>query len=106
LDEVLALQEQYRERYGGWNVWHFFSHYKADGGKRSYSWVKKHLQAGGLVERDKRKGQHRKKRDRKPLPGMMMHQDGSRHEWLAGQWHDLIVTMDNATGEVYSMFLV
>jgi transposase len=68
-DEVLALQAQYRERYDGLNVWHFFGHYKADGGKRSYSWVKKHLQAGGLVERGKRKGQHRKKHDHKPLLG-------------------------------------
>jgi hypothetical protein len=73
---------------------------------RSYTWVKKQLQAGGLVFCGKRKGQHRKKRDRKPLPGMMLHQDGSRHEWLPDQWHDLIVTMDDATGEVYSMFLV
>jgi hypothetical protein len=85
-DETLALREQRRERYGGWSVWHFFSHYKADGGKR--------------------KGQHRKKRDRKPLPGMMMHQDGSRHEWLAGQWRDPVVTVDDATRGVYSMFLV
>ena len=105
-DEVLALQDRYRERYGGWNVRHFWGHYQAEGGQRSYSWVKKQLQAGGLVERGKRKGAHRKKRDRKPLPGMMIHQDGSRHEWLAGHWHDLIVTMDDATGEVYSMFLV
>jgi hypothetical protein len=37
---------------------------------------------GGLVTRGKLKGRHRKKRDRKPLPGMMIHQDGSRHEWL------------------------
>ena len=105
-DEVLALQERYRERYGGWDVRHFFGHYRSEGGQRSYGWVKKQLRAGGLVERGKRKGTHRKKRDRKPLPGMMIHQDGSRHEWLAGQWHDLIVTMDDATGEVYSMFLV
>jgi hypothetical protein len=104
-DEVLALREQYRERYGGWNMRHFFNHYQSDGGKRSYTWVRKQLQTGGLVTRGKRKGQHRKKRDRKPLPGMMIHQDGSRHEWLSGQWHDLIVTMDDATGEVYSMFL-
>ena len=68
--------------------------------------MKKQLRSGGLGERGKRKGRHRKKRDREPLPGMMIHQDGSRHEWLAGQWHDLIVTMDDATGEVYSMFLV
>ena len=106
VDEALALQERYCDRYGGWNVRHFFGHYQPEGGKRSYSRVKKQLQAGGLVDRGKRKGRRRKKRDRKPLPGMMIHQDGSRHEWLPGQWHDLIVTMDDATGEVYSMFLV
>jgi hypothetical protein len=37
---------------------------------------------------------------------MMIHQDGLRHEWLVGLWHDLIVTVDDATGEVYSLFLV
>jgi hypothetical protein len=36
---------------------------------------------------------------------MMIHQDGSRHEGRPGQWHDLIVTLDDATGEHYSMFL-
>jgi transposase InsO family protein len=105
-DEVLALREQYRERYVGWNVKHFYGNYQSEGGKRGYTWVKKQLRTGGLVERGKRKGGHRKKRDREPLPGMMIHQDGSRHGWLPGQWHDLIVTMDDATAEVYSMFLV
>src|SRR4029077_11123327 len=50
---------------------------------------------------------HRRKRPRRPLPGMMLHQDGSRHAWLEGQPAlDLIVTMDDATGEIYSAFLV
>lgn len=106
LDEVLALQDRYRQDYPDWNMSHFYSFYRREGGVRSYSWVKKQLQAGGLVVRGNRKGAHRKKRDRKPLPGMMLHQDGSRHEWLSGQWHDLIVTMDDATNEHYSMFLV
>jgi len=106
LNEVHALQERYRKDYSGWNVSHFYSWYQREGGERSYSWVKKQLQAGGLVVRGKKKGAHRRKRDRKPLPGMMIHQDGSRHEWLPGQWHDLIVTMDDATNEHYSMFLV
>jgi hypothetical protein len=85
---------------------HFYSWYRREGSERSTSWVKKHLQAGGQVKRGIKKGKHRSKRDRKPLPGMMIHQEGSRHEWLRGQWHDLIVTMDDATGEHYSMFLV
>ena len=106
VDEVLALQEQYRSRYTGWNARHFHSGYKREGGSRSYSWVKTHLQAAGLMEQGQRKGVHRKKRERRPLPGMLIHQDGSRHEWLEGGWHDLIVTMDDATGEHYDMRLV
>jgi hypothetical protein len=60
VDEVLALQEQYRARYEGWNMKHFFGHYRSAGGQRSYTWVRKQLQAGGLVFCGKRKGQHRK----------------------------------------------
>jgi hypothetical protein len=38
---------------------------------------------------------------------MMLHQDGSRHEWLAGlDAMDLIVTMDDATNVIYSAFLL
>jgi predicted transcriptional regulator len=106
VDEVLALTERYRQRHMGWNVRHFYSWYQRDGGARSYSWVKKCLQEAELVEAGKKKGAHRKKRDRMALPGMMIHQDGSRHEWIAGQWWDLIVTMDDATSQHYSMFLV
>jgi len=106
VDEVLALTERYRQRHLGWNVRHFHSWYRRDGGERSYSWVKQRLQAAGLVAVAKQKGAHRKKRERMALPGMMMHQDGSRHEWVVGQAWDLIVTMDDATNEHYSMFLV
>jgi hypothetical protein len=106
VDEVLALTTLYQERHIGWNVRHFHSWYRRDGGTRSYSWVKTHLQKSGLVAKVKQKGAHRKKRERMPLPGMMIHQDGSRHEWVAGQQWDLIVTMDDATNKHYSMFFV
>ena len=72
-----------------------------------YTWTKTQLHAAGLVERAKRRGAHRRKRERKPCEGMMLHQDGSRHGWLAGQAPlDLIVTMDDATSTIYSAFLV
>ena len=64
------------------------------------------LQRAGLVSKAPRRGAHRRRRPRKPCVGMMLHQDGSRHEWLAGQAAcDLIVTMDDATSEIYSAFL-
>jgi hypothetical protein len=75
-------------------------------GGRSYSWVKTQLQSAGLMTRDKQKSAHRKKRERRPLPGMLIHQDGSRHEWLERQWHDPIVTLDDATGEHDDLRLV
>jgi hypothetical protein len=71
-----------------------------------YTWLKLHLQWKGVVGKAPRKGAHRRKRERRPLPGMMLHQDGSRHAWLAGRPPlDLIVTMDDATGAIYSAFL-
>ena len=106
VDEVMALTRQYEGRYRGWNVKHFYSWYRRDGGQRSYTWVKNTLQSRGLVSRTTKKGTHRKRRDPSPLPGMIVHQDGSTHEWVPGKKWDLIVTMDDATGEHYSMFFV
>src|SRR4030066_71761 len=106
VDEVLALAERYRKRYKGWNVRHFHSHYRRDGGTRGYTWAKKCLQEAKLVEKAPRRGAHRKRRERAPLPGMIIHQDGSTHEWVPGQGWDLIVTMDDATSDHYSMFFV
>ena len=105
--EILQLEDLYRTRYDGFNVCHFYQKYKEEhGGKRSYTWVKNTLQSRGLVIRGKKPGRHRKMRPRKPYPGMMLLQDGSRHEWVSGKQWDLIVTMDDATNEHYSMFFV
>jgi transposase len=107
VDEVVRLESVYRERYDGWNVKHFYRFYQTrHAGERSYTWVKNRLQAAGLVKRAPAKGTHRRKREPAPLPGMMLHQDGSNHAWVAGQSWDLIVTMDDATNEHYSMFFV
>jgi hypothetical protein len=106
VDEVMQLTEQYRSRYLGWNAKHFHTWYRKDGGTRCYTWVKNHLQDAKLIQRAKKRGAHRKHRERSPLPGMMIHQDGSTHEWVANQKWDLIVTMSDATNEHYSMFFI
>jgi len=106
VDEVMKLTERYRKSYRGWNVKHFYSWYIRDGGKRSYTWVKNTLQKQGEVQKQKKKGAHRQRRERNPLPGMMLHQDGSSHEWVPGKKWDLIVTMDDATNEHYNVFFV
>ena len=106
VDEVMALTDHYRKRHSGWNVKHYLNWYRKDGGVRSYSWVKQRLQEAGLVKKKSLRSAHRKRRECSPLPGMMIHQDGSTHEWIAGQKWDLIVTMDDATNEHYAMTFV
>jgi len=106
VDEVMAVADVYSSRYRGWNVKHFYSRYRREGGTRSYTWVKNTLQSRGLVLKSSKRGVHRKRRERAPLPGMMLHQDGSNHEWVPDKKWDLIVTMDDATNEHYSMFFV
>jgi transposase len=108
VDEIAWMLDQYRSRYLGWNVKHFHEQLaKRHGFAWGYTWTKTQLHTAGLVERAKRRGAHRRKRPRKPCEGMMLHQDGSRFAWLAGEADlDLIVTMDDATSTIYSAFLV
>src|ERR1700722_15881897 len=103
--EVEAL---YRMRYSGFTAKHFHEQLLQRHDFRwSYTWTKTFLQSKGLLEKAKKRGAHRRRRPRRPLPGMMLHQDGSRHVWLAGQPAlDLIVTMDDATSAILSAFLV
>jgi transposase len=107
VDEVLRLETLYKQRYDGWTAAHFFERYQDEHkGARSYTWVKKSLQAAGLMAKGRRRGPHRKARLRAAIPGLMIHQDGSTHEWVPGRKWDLIVTLDDATSEVYSGFFV
>ena len=105
VDEVMAMVGRYETDHEGWNVRHFHSFYRDEGGTRSYSWVKNKLREHGKVAPGRGRGKHRKRREPAPLPGMLMHQDASTHEWVPGSWWDLVVTMDDATNEHYSMFL-
>src|SRR6201984_1279314 len=99
-EEVLSL---YRDKYFDLNVRHFHEKLREEHQiGLSYTWVKQALQAAGLVKRKARRGVHRKRRERRPLPGMMLHIDGSEHRWFQDErWHDLIVILDDATSEIY-----
>src|SRR6202140_5257634 len=105
LERVLEL---YREKYFDFNLRHF--HEKLGAEHKivlSYTWVKKALQGAGLVARGRQRGVHRKRRPRRPLPGMLLHIDGSRHQWFQDErWYDLIVILDDASSEIYYAQLV
>jgi len=105
VEKVFAL---YREKYFDLNVQHFHEKLQAEHGiELSYTWVKQALQGAGLVARGRKRGAHRKRRERRPLPGMLLHIDGSRHQWFQDErWYDLIVILDDATSEIYYAQLV
>jgi transposase len=105
VEKVFAL---YREKYFDLNVQHFHEKLQAEHGiELSYTWVKQALQGAGLVARGRKRGVHGKRRERRPLPGMLLHIDGSRHQWFQDErWYDLIVILDDATSEIYYAQLV
>jgi transposase len=104
-EEVLRL---YQEVYYDLNMQHFHEKLREEHGiELSYAWVQKALQGSGLVAKRHKRGAHRRSRPRRPLPGMLLHIDGSKHGWLNdGRWYDLIVILDDANSEIYYAQLV
>jgi transposase len=105
LEKVLSL---YRDQYYDLNVRHFHEKLvEKHDIHRSYTWVKNVLQGGGLIRQNRKRQPHRKRRARRPLPGMLLHIDGSHHQWFCdGRWYDLLVILDDATSEIYYAQLV
>jgi len=105
VEQVFAL---YREKYFDLNVRHFHEKLQQEHQIRlSYTWVKKALQGAGLVRAQGKRGVHRRRRPRRPLPGMLLHIDGSRHQWFQDdRWYDLLVILDDASSEIYYAQLV
>jgi len=105
VERVLTL---FREKYPDFSVKHFHEKLvEEEGVNLSYTWVKTALQTAGLVAKTRKRGKHRRRRERRPLPGMLLHVDGSKHLWLGGErYYDLITISDDATNEVYYARLV
>ena len=105
VEEVLRL---YGEVYFDLNIRHFHEKLSEEHGiQLSYTWVQKALQGAGLVARGRKRRKHRRRRERRPLAGMLLHMDGSKHQWFGDQrWYDLIVILDDATNEIYYAQLV
>src|SRR6202050_4549225 len=105
VEEVLGL---YKETYYDLNIRHFHEKLREEHHiELSYTWVQKALQGAGLVATRHKSGPHRLRRPRRPMPGMLLHIDGSKHRWLNDdRWYDLIVILDDATSEIYYAQLV
>lgn len=109
VDRIEWMLEEYRTRYFDFTAKHFHERIRSEAKfEYGYTWTRLQLQKAGLVKKAKRRSCHRKRRPRRPLPGMMLLQDGSTFRWVPGleRDFDLIATMDDATSEVYCAFLV
>lgn len=108
LETVETVLRLYQEQYFDFNVQHFHEKLRAEHQiELSYTWVKQALQGAGLVKPRRKRGKHRKRRPRRPLPGMLLHIDGSQHQWFCDhRWYDLLVIMDDATSKIYYAQLV
>ena len=109
VEEIGRMLGLYEERYAGFTVKHFHEQLvKRHDYKLGYTVTRLSLQGAGLVRPAPKRSAHRKKRPRRPLVGMMLHQDASRFAWLPGdgRQYDLVVTLDDATSAIYSAFLV
>ena len=108
LETVETVLRLYQDQYFDFNVQHFHEKLKEEHHiQLSYTWVKQALQGAGLVKLKRKRGKHRKRRPRRPLPGMLLHIDGSKHQWFCDhRWYDLLVIMDDATSEIYYAQLV
>ena len=107
--EIERMLGLYRDIYRGFTVKHFHEQLlKRHNYVLGYTVTKLHLHRAGLVQAAKTRSAHRKKRPRRPMVGMMLHQDASTHAWLPGDGrkYDLVVTMEDATSALYSAFLV
>ena len=105
VENVLRL---YREIYFDLNIRHFHGKLREEHQiELSYTWVQKALQGAGLVVRRGKRRKHRRRRERRAMPGMLLHIDGSKHQWFGDdRWYDLIVILDDANSEIYYAQLV
>ena len=105
VEKVLGL---YKDTYYDLNIRHFHEKLRDEHGiELSYTWVQQALQGAGLVAKRHKRGPHRRRRPRRPMVGMLLHIDGSKHRWLNDErWYDLIVILDDANTEIYYAQLV
>jgi hypothetical protein len=99
IEELCRLR---RERYGDFSIRHFYEFATEKHGlKLSYTLTRSVLQAAGLAEKAPGRGKYRRKRERRPMTGMLLHLDGSTHTWIAGlPQQDLVVMLDDADGRI------
>lgn len=106
-DTVALICRLKSDVYEDFSVQHFYEKLTEEHGVQiSYSWTLQILQTAGIVEKSRGRGRYFRKRERRPMRGMMLHIDGSTHEWIPSlpMW-DLVAVLDDADGRLlYAQF--
>jgi hypothetical protein len=99
---VALLIRLKRDVYGDFSVRHCYEQItEKHAVKVSYNWLRLMLQEAGVVAKEPARGQYRRRRERRPLSGMLVHLDASTHAWIAGvAQQDLVVALDDADGRI------
>lgn len=104
IQEVCRLR---RERYPDFSIRHFYEFATEKHGlKLSYTLTRSVLQAARLAPKAAGRGKYRRKRERRPMVGMLLHLDASTHRWITQvPMQDLVVMLDDADGRIlYARF--
>lgn len=105
LEELCVLKQ---DVYPDFSVRHFHQFATEKHGlKLSYTMTRDILQIRGLVEKSPGRGKYRRRRERRPMRGMLLHLDASTHTWIEGlPMQDLVVGLDDADGRIlYGRFV-
>jgi transposase len=91
-----------RDVYADFSVRHFYEQVTEKHQVRvSYNWLRLMLQEAGVVEKEPARGKYRRRRERRPMVGMLVHLDASTHEWIVGlPMQDLVIALDDADGRI------
>lgn len=101
--------ELYKTSYSDFNVTHFHEQLEEHGIRVSYAWTKRLLVDTGCVARGRKRKAYRRRREREPMRGMLVHLDGSKHAWFEGEdgsLQDLLAYVDDATGDILAAIFV
>ena len=98
--QILA---RYQQRYAGYGPTFASEKLQADGLGLDHEPLRRWLLQEGLWQRQRRRGPHRQRRERRKRFGELVQMDGSHHAWWGQQQRCLMNMVDDATGRRFGL---
>jgi len=105
-DLRLAVIGAYRQDYMGFGPTLASEKLLGRGWEIDHETLRRWLLAEGVWQRERKRDQHRQRRERRECFGELVQADGSHHDWLEGRgaWMVLVVMIDDATSKTMARF--